>query len=229
MKVNQEQIQQLYLFTRQHFVEWYDLQTEMVDHLANGIEQQWLDNPKLSFDEALTIEFKKFGVFGFSDVIEQRERALSVYYLKQVWKHTKAYFKLPKIIITLFCSWGLYGVLSLVERKEYITIPILGLTFLVFIGYVINQSRKIKALKEQTGKKWLFDTTFVQLGGLSSLYNIGIWLPYIDFSGAWSPLYQAIFSVLTVLYVLLCIVSITVVTPTLRKKFAKENPEYKII
>ena len=40
MKVNQKQIDELYLFTRQHFVEYYDLQTELVDHLANAIETQ---------------------------------------------------------------------------------------------------------------------------------------------------------------------------------------------
>ena len=34
-KLTSEQIDQLYLFTRQHFVEYYDLQTELVDHLAH--------------------------------------------------------------------------------------------------------------------------------------------------------------------------------------------------
>ncbi len=69
MKLSKEQIQKLYTFTHQHYVEYYDLQTELVDHLANAIEEQWQENPKLSFDEALQIEFKKFGVFGFMDVV----------------------------------------------------------------------------------------------------------------------------------------------------------------
>ncbi len=228
MQVNQEQIQRLYDFTKKHFVEWYDVQTEMVDHLANGIEQQWLNNPELPFDAALAIEFKKFGVFGFSDIVEQRERALSVFYLKQVWKHTKNYFKLPKIIITLFCFWGLYKFLNLFESKMYVAVAILGLTFLVLIYYFVNEALKIKALKKQTGKKWLFDRTLAQLGGLFNLLNIGIWLPHVDFSGSWSPLFQAVFSVLTVLYVLLVFVAIKVVTPKMREKFAKEHPEYKL-
>jgi hypothetical protein len=42
-------------------MEWYDLQSELVDHLANAIETQWQENPKLSFNEALNKEFK-FGV-----------------------------------------------------------------------------------------------------------------------------------------------------------------------
>ena len=49
MKVSTAQIEKLYKFTRDHYVEHYDLQTELVDHLANGIETRWKENPKLSF------------------------------------------------------------------------------------------------------------------------------------------------------------------------------------
>jgi hypothetical protein len=60
-ETNRPQIDHLFTFTRQHYVEWYDLQSELVDHLANAIETQWQENPKLSFNEALNKEFK-FGV-----------------------------------------------------------------------------------------------------------------------------------------------------------------------
>ncbi len=100
MKLKPEQIDRLYQFTRQHYVEWYDLQTELVDHLANAIEQQWQENPKISFEDALQIEFKKFGIFGFMDVVEQRQLALNKRYNKIVWKHFKAFFSIPKIIAT---------------------------------------------------------------------------------------------------------------------------------
>jgi hypothetical protein len=77
MKLTQEQIDQLYIFTRQHYVEYFDVQSELVDHLANAIETEWQENPKLSFDEALNKEFKKFGVFGFEDVVEQKQKQLT--------------------------------------------------------------------------------------------------------------------------------------------------------
>lgn len=47
MKLNESQIEELYDFTRKHFVEYYDLQIELVDHLANGIESKWQENPCL--------------------------------------------------------------------------------------------------------------------------------------------------------------------------------------
>jgi SPX domain protein involved in polyphosphate accumulation len=94
MKLSAEQIERLYQFTRQHYVEYYDLQTELVDHLANAIEEQWQQNPKLSFEEALQIEFKKFGVFGFMDVVEQRQSALNKKYNKLVLNELKTFFSL---------------------------------------------------------------------------------------------------------------------------------------
>ena len=40
MQLTPAQIQKLYAFTIKHYVVHYDLQTELVDHLANGIEEQ---------------------------------------------------------------------------------------------------------------------------------------------------------------------------------------------
>ena len=35
MALSKENIDSLFKFTRAHFVEWYDLQIELVDHLAD--------------------------------------------------------------------------------------------------------------------------------------------------------------------------------------------------
>ena len=101
-KLTEEQIQELYSFTRDHFVYHFDLQTELVDHLANGTEVLLLQHPNLSFNEALQMEFKKFGVFGFQDVVEERRKALNKKYLKIIFNFYKAYFTIPKIIVIAF-------------------------------------------------------------------------------------------------------------------------------
>ena len=72
MKLSNEHITQLFKFTRTHYVEWYDLQTELVDHLANDIETIWEENPNLTFDQAKRKAFKKFGIFGFGELIEKK-------------------------------------------------------------------------------------------------------------------------------------------------------------
>ena len=65
MKLSTEQIEQLFNFTKKHYVEHYDVQVELVDHLANAIEDQWKENPNILFEDALQTEFNKFGIFGF--------------------------------------------------------------------------------------------------------------------------------------------------------------------
>lgn len=104
MKLTETQIQELYKFTRAHFVYHFDLQTELVDHLAGGIEQQMTKNPKIDFKQALDKEFKKFGIFGFQDVITERQKALSKRYWKIILRFYKEYFTLPKIALTLLLS-----------------------------------------------------------------------------------------------------------------------------
>ena len=64
-KLSIDQIVHLFTFTRQHYVEYFDVQSELVDHLANAIETEWQANPKLPFDEALNKEFKKFNFRAF--------------------------------------------------------------------------------------------------------------------------------------------------------------------
>ena len=97
-QLTDDQIESLYKFTRQHFVEHYDLQTELVDHMAHGIEKLWKTHSELSFEQARDREFKKFGVFGFMDVVEKRQAAMQKKYFKIIWKHFKEYMKFPRII-----------------------------------------------------------------------------------------------------------------------------------
>lgn len=75
MELTEKHIEELYQFNRDHYVEWYDLQTELVDHLAANIEEIWKENPSLSFEKARDISFKKFGVFGFGDVVEEKNKS----------------------------------------------------------------------------------------------------------------------------------------------------------
>lgn len=101
MKLTQEQIEYLYKFTLKHNVIWYDLQTELVDNLANCIEEQWIKKPDLSFEVALNMVFSNFGRTSFKNIVNERKKALSNKYMKIVWVHLKEYYKLPQIIVTL--------------------------------------------------------------------------------------------------------------------------------
>ena len=169
MKLTSEQIDRLYQFTRQHYVEWYDLQTELVDHLANSIEAQWKENPKISFEDALQIEFKKFGVFGFMDVVEQRQLALNKKYNSIIWKHFKAFFTIPKIIITACIICVTFFFLKSLLFKADVVLIIFGIIVLSFYFSIIYFSRKNKKASQLTNKKWLFKEIIL---GRSSLVGM---------------------------------------------------------
>jgi len=155
MKLSTEQIEKLYQFTRQHYVEYYDLQTELVDHLANGIEEQWQEKPKLSFDEALQVEFKKFGVFGFMDVVEKRTAAMNKRYNKMILNHLKVYFRIPQIIGTI-AAVGIVFYLLKMSLVSVFTMSILGLISIGFLFFsLFYLVRKRKKYEAKTGKKWM--------------------------------------------------------------------------
>ena len=140
MKLTSQNIEQLYKFTRQHYVEHYDVQTELVDHLANDIEQIWEENPTLSFEKARDISFKKFGIFGFMDVVEEKQQQLGKKYRTVLWAYVKEWFQFPKIVLTasvfafyFFClqfKAGLY--------LCFVSLSILA----VFDVYLVNKLQK---------------------------------------------------------------------------------------
>ena len=113
MKLSDSQIEELYVFTRQHFVECYDVQTELVDHLANDIEVILEQQPKLTFTQARDSSFKKFGVFGFMDVVAEKSNQMSKKYWKMVWVIFKEFFRVPQIIITSTIFIAVYTLFTL--------------------------------------------------------------------------------------------------------------------
>lgn len=157
MKLNEQQIEQLYTFTHQHYVEWYDLQSELVDHLANAIETEWQQNPKCTFDEILNSEFKKFGIFGFMDVVEECQKFLHKRYAKLIWKFYKEFFRLPKIILTFALIYGLFMASKLIPKPKYFFLGILVIGIIIVFTDLVKTTRKLKRREKETGKKWLFE------------------------------------------------------------------------
>ena len=155
MKLTPNQIQQLYTFTRQHYVEHYDVQTELVDHLANDIEQIWDEHPKLSFSKARDISFKKFGVFGFMEVVDARSSALNKKYWKLVLVIFKSYFKLPQVISTFLVFITIYFSFLIVSNHKWIYMFIgFGVCGVLLIRLFQLHKLKKRRFKE-TNKKWL--------------------------------------------------------------------------
>ena len=125
MTLSPEQIQQLFLFTEKKFVRWYDLQVELVDHLANKIEAEMEANASLSFERALGNVYAGFGIFGFAEIVREREKALTTANNKLLWNAVKTEFSWPNLVRSV-------GILLII----YTTVFTLGLKAMIIL-YVI--------------------------------------------------------------------------------------------
>jgi hypothetical protein len=161
MKLTEQQIQQLYKFTRQHYVEHYDVQTELVDHLANDIEQIWTEQPHLSFEQARTISFKKFGVFGFMDVVEKKQKLMNKRYWNILWRFVKEWFTLPKIILTTLIFLLFFSIFQFTYATEIIFVSLLILVIFDFY-YLFKNRAKRKRNKMKKEKIFLLESMIGQ-------------------------------------------------------------------
>lgn len=125
-----EQIQSLFDFCSKHYVPYYDLQVELVDHLASKIEEIWICEPEILFEDALSKSFGEFGIYGFSKIKEKKQKELKLKYRRLLWNHILTFYKLPKIILTAALSFVIYKVCNL--------IPNLPLLFYIFYGLLIG-------------------------------------------------------------------------------------------
>jgi hypothetical protein len=149
MKLTQSQIENLYKFTRKHYVYHYDVQSELVDHLANDIEEIWQEYPTISFKDARDKSFKKFGIFGFMDVIEAKQKQMNKRYRKILWRFFSDWFTLPKVMTTLAVFLSLFMVLK-IQYSEYFLLVVL---FIIVSYDLIKQSKERKLQKKKETKK----------------------------------------------------------------------------
>src|SRR5690606_10954973 len=183
-KITEKEINQIFDFTKKHYVEFYDVQVELVDHLANAIEAQWEENPKLSFEEALQIEFKKFGIFGFTGLVEQKQAELQKYYNKMLWNELLKFVSIPKVVITIALYIGIYFVLKNTGNLgEMIALGALLVSFTFFIVDGFRYLYKIKKEQKKHGKSWL----------IQSVANTIFSLPTIGISGSYFSIVNRFF------------------------------------
>ena len=167
-----QDIEQLFTFVRKHYVDYFDVQVELVDHLANDIEQQWEADPTLSFDTALDVAFKKFGIFGFSDLVDTKKGKLANSYLKKMFKVFTTFFTLPRIIFTLACFLVTYYILLVFyDSLDFIFIGFVLIQLIIYFSFGLSWQQELKKVEKKTAKKWLITSVALRtFGGYAFLY-----------------------------------------------------------
>ncbi len=223
-KISEEQVNQLFTFTRKHFVEYYDLQNELVDHMANAIEEKWKQEPGLSFENALKAEFKKFGIFGFMNVVERRQVALSKKYHKLLWGYFREFFKLPKIMLTIAMIFALVKSFQLIHPVVF-AIVFAG-SILFSLGYVIFLNIKYHKRVKKTGRRWMLEEIIYRCGGAGTLFYLPIHFGRFIFNGEQQLLGQCIIATGLVCFLLYQYIMLFVVVSKAEKLLEETYPEY---
>ena len=228
MELTKEQIDGLYTFTQKHYVEFYDVQTELVDHLANDIEHIWKGEPHLTFHQARDKSFKKFGIFGFSEVVEQKQKELNKKYWKLTWKFFKQYFTFPKIMLTLFLTAFTYLIIDITTNKELLVKICFVSWVIIPIIIVIKNVLRFKKRRKQTKKKWLYENIVSSLGGFAYLTQIPIQLFNFKHSFNFNLINQIVFTIFIALTSILIFVMVYVTPKKMEEKISKQYPEYNL-
>lgn len=150
MKLNSSQISQLFDFTKQHYVDHYDVQVEIVDHLASAIEQEMAANHSLTFDEALQRVFGGFGIFGFGEFVSAKVEQVQKAGFRAFWSSFLNYFTWPKLLIFIGYFGFFYG-FGLLVGVEVAKVTVFGVLFLMItILFVVDRKVKKSMLKSLT-------------------------------------------------------------------------------
>lgn len=227
MKLTQPQIQNLYNFTRQHYVEHYDLQTELVDHLANDIESVWQTEANLSFEDARDKAFKKFGVFGFMDVLERRQKTMNKRYIKYLWVELKQWFTFPKLITTIAVFLIIYMSLSSVLAKSLL-IGFYALICVFVIYKSIQLNRQFKQRKALSNKKWMLEEIIFKQAGGSAIILLSQLPQFYNFSdNIFSNSYIVLgLSIFSTLFFLWMYISFEIIPNKAEKLLNETYPEF---
>jgi hypothetical protein len=219
MKLNKKQIADLMLFTKKHLVEYYDVQLELVDHLANDIEHIWQENPKLTFDEAKQKAFKKFGVFGFQEVVEEKQNTMRRYYWKLFGKIFISFFEIPRILMTLSLMMLFYLIISTISFSKVIV----SISFIIIIVLAMTKALQshyqLKKKEKQTGIKWLIENTSNALPAI--LLSIQIFIQLLRIFNKKTVLDSQLSWILSAVFIVFFAISAYIITIRIPQKIQK--------
>ncbi|MFZ5430673.1 MAG: hypothetical protein ACOZDD_10610 [Bacteroidota bacterium] len=147
-RVTEEQVEKLFQFCRDHYVPFYDLQVELVDHMASSIEEQWGADPELPFDKALKNSFKRFGVYGFSRIKRLKIKEMNRNNRRIMYSVFKNFYRWPKVLMTFMLSMLLFTLFRVIPNDFWVLGGVVALyTIMTLASLHYSKQYKIKVLK----------------------------------------------------------------------------------
>lgn len=115
MNLNKEQLNEIKTFISKNGIKYLDVQMEILDHVASGIEERMAANMKLTFEEALKQTHASFGIFGFGRVEDSIVNAMNKKYNRIFWKTFSSFFNYKYVLLVLLFGFLIYEAQILVN------------------------------------------------------------------------------------------------------------------
>ncbi|MDA3818068.1 MAG: hypothetical protein PF486_11875 [Prolixibacteraceae bacterium] len=225
-----QQIDHLHEFCEKHYVPYYDLQVELVDHLASSIESRWENQLEISFEQALYDTYREFGVTGFSRVRMSREKELLKKYRRMLWQYVGQFFKLPKIILTIALSALLFILFRSTEKDSVIVVSFIVMVALFEIAYFVYIYPRFFSINAFSKNKFLLGNVFRNIQGMFAtvpllLLNFASFLNMSDYPSflVWFELFVSVFMIALSFF----IISLSFYVPgKIRAHFEEQFPQF---
>ncbi|OED38461.1 hypothetical protein AB832_04585 [Flavobacteriaceae bacterium (ex Bugula neritina AB1)] len=151
MKLTNTQINGLQDFIKSNGVKYYDVQMELLDHFIVALETE----TELSFGDKTKLVFKDFGgKEGFRHIVKEKKRVITRQFFKLYFQSFRAFFSLPKIILTL----AIFTVLQFILKNIQLETGMYNLVAQLLNAVLIIQTSFKKGVFEKSyikGKDFL--------------------------------------------------------------------------
>ncbi len=153
--LTQKQIARLFEVCEEQGVIYYDVQVELVDHLASQVEDELKQKPDQKFDEILDGVLLSFGSAGFYRIQKNKEAEMTEKYNRILRTFIHEFYSIPRILLTLTCSLLLFGLFQVEEIASMVGgFLFLGTAFFMLFYHSFWYSAKLH-IKEFQGKTFL--------------------------------------------------------------------------
>lgn len=233
-KLTNDQIDDLFVFCAEQNVKYYDLQIELVDHLANAIEHKWKEQPSLTYENALWSVYDEFGFSGFRRIRKAKEKALRKKHIRIQWNYIAEFYRFPKVVMTVVFSLFLFLIFRTFENIKMISVIGLSVYLVLLIVYVSVVYPKRFHFPSIPGKSFLileqyryFKWSIFSIGlfpfHILNLFNIFERFPELKFSNL--ILFELILAFVLTFYGIIMIAIAVHLPKRLNEDFRNEFPQ----
>lgn len=196
------EIRYLFQFLNKKGVKYLDVKVELLDHLAEGLEECWRKQPGLPIELAANEVYQTFGIFGFGKMMEQKRQQLFKATIKKLHLDILSHLQAPQIATALLMTL----LMTYLLMAYTLGLTIFLSLFIVLHLIVASVGFQQKKYKKQNGHQFFFlEAPFRFMNWVINVCFLGLMLWYFWNQASYLPFVFALIASCTLLYLFLLV------------------------